>query len=233
MCGRYTLTVDYEALRERFSLPEPGLPVVPKFNIAPTQDVLAVTHKEGQDHGELMRWGLIPSWAKDASIGNRMINARAESLHEQPAFRVAFERRRCLVPADGFYEWMKSQATDRPKSVRRIPLRFVLKSGEPFALAGIWEVWKDPATGLWVRSCAIITTEPNELMAPIHNRMPVILPAEGEALWLSATGSDIAALSAFLKPYPSERMEAYQVSDLVNSPRSNGPECIARIESLL
>ena len=167
-----------------------------------------------------MKWGLIPFWAKDLSIGNRMINARAETVAENRVFRQAFEKRRCLVIADGFYEWMRV-------GKGKLPMRIILKSGEPFGLAGLWETWKSPK-GESVQSCTIITTTPNEVMAPIHNRMPVILTREAEGIWLDPEQSDKNILQELLAPYEAEAMEAYEVSPLVNSPHNDTPDLIAR-----
>ena len=163
-----------------------------------------------------MRWGLIPSWAKSASAGNRLINARAETVAERPSFRTALASRRCLVLADGFYEWQ------RVGNARR-PMRVAMKSGEVFAFAGLWDSWRDPAGDI-VRSCTIITTEPNGLLRPIHNRMPVILPKELESFWLDDKVQDSLTLADILSPYPAEAMQAYEVSSLVNRPSNEGPE---------
>ena len=168
-----------------------------------------------------MRWGLIPHWAKDPGIGSRMINARAETVAEKPAFRDALRRRRCLVLADGFFEW---QRTDRAKR----PMRIVMRSGEPFAFAGLWSVWKDP-NGNRVPSCAIITTEANGLLRPIHDRMPVILARDAEEFWLDGGAIDPGALGGVLAPFTADAMEAYEVSTLVNSAANNHPGVIALI----
>ena len=165
-----------------------------------------------------MRWGLIPSWAKDPSIGNRMINARGETVAEKPSFRNALQRRRCLVLADGFYEWQKVGKAKRP-------MRIVLKSREPFAFAGLWESWRNP-DGEAVRSCTIVTTQANEALRPIHERMPVILPREMEEFWLDGDVTDPAALTDVLLSYPDESVEAYEVSSLVNKATNNGPDLI-------
>ena len=167
-----------------------------------------------------MRWGLIPSWAKSASVGSRMINARAETVAERPSFRTAFQRRRCLVLADGFYEW------ERKGSSRR-PMRIVIASGEPFAFAGLWDAWRDPK-GEIVCSCAIITTSANELLSPIHDRMPVILPRKLESFWLDHDIQD-PALARILTPYTTDEMAAYEVSFLVNSPANDGPELVVPV----
>ena len=192
MCGRYSLATDIEGLDERFTFRCEGLPHRPRFNIAPTQEVLTVTNDGSQNQAQLMKWGLIPFWAKDPSIGSRMINARAETVAERPAFRQAFQRRRCLVLADGFYEWMKVGKS-------KVPMRITLRSGQPFGFAGLWETWKSPE-GALVRSCTIITTTPNEVMEPIHNRMPVILPREAEGLWLAPGQTPASALKALSQP---------------------------------
>ena len=168
-----------------------------------------------------MRWGLIPHWAKNASIGNRMINARAETVAEKPAFRDALRRRRCLVLADGFYESQRAGGAKRP-------MRIVMQSGEPFAFAGLRPVWKD-SDGNRIPSCAIITTVANDLLAPIHDRMPVILPRDMEEFWLDPSIDGPRALGSVLNPYPDEEMEAFEVSTLVNSAANDGPEVIARI----
>ena len=168
-----------------------------------------------------MRWGLIPFWAKDRSIGSRMINARAETVVDKPSFRDAFRRRRCLVLADGFYEWRRTGSGKRP-------MRVALRSREPFAFAGIWSMWKD-TEGNPIPTCAIITTSANELLSPIHHRMPVILPREMEGLWLDRSIQDPGALRGVLTPYPDDAMEAYEVSTLVNSVANDGPELITHV----
>ena len=225
MCGRYSLAIDYDAISDRFDL-RGGvqLPLVyrDRFNIAPTQEVLTVVNAAGQgNQPRMMRWGLVPFWAKDLSIGNRMVNARAETIMESRVFRQAFQRCRCLVVADGFYEW-------RSQGKRRIPMRVILKTGEPFGLAGLWETWKSPE-GKTIESCTIITTTPNELMARIHNRMPVILPREAETPWLDPENTDAGVLRELLVPYPASEMDAYEVSTLVNSPKYDSPDLLARV----
>jgi putative SOS response-associated peptidase YedK len=169
---------------------------------------------------DFFNWGLIPSWAKDPEIGNRMINARAETLAQKPSFRSAFQRRRCLVLADGFYEWQKS-----PSSKSKIPMCIKLRDSSPFAFAGLWEIWHSP-DGSEIRSCTIITTEPNELMKPIHNRMPVILSPQVYQDWLNPGNGKPDRLSSYLVPYPSDQMIAYPVSNTVNNPKNDTPECI-------
>ena len=220
MCGRYSLATDMERPEERFAFSGEGLPRQAQFNIAPTQEVLTVTNDGSQNHAQSMKWGLIPLWAKYPSMGNRMINARAETVEVRPVFRRAFERRCCLVLADGFYEWMKV-------GKNRVPMRIILRSGEPFAFAGLWETWKS-LDGVPVHSCTIITTAPNSVMEPIHNRMPVILPREAEGLWLAPGQAQSSSLKTLLVPYPAADMEAYEVSTLVNSPRNDTPDVMAR-----
>ncbi len=224
MCGRFTLTADQDSFEDRFSLTGFDLGWVPSFNIAPTQEVLTVTNDGSENRPELMRWGLVPSWAKDPKIGNRMINARSETLTEKPSFRTAFKRRRCLIPADGFYEWKREGKAKKPMLITANP-------GGLFAFAGLWETWKQP-DGSWLLTCAIITTSANEFMASIHDRMPVILPREFEASWLDPEEQDTAMLSELLLPYDSDRMEGYEVSTLVNSPRNNFPEVIEPVATL-
>ena len=220
MCGRFSLSANLTIVSQRFGVPMPtaeSAAWTPHYNITPTKTVVVVGD-DGARYLTQMRWGLIPSWAKDPSIGNRMINARAETVATKPAFRSALRKRRCLIAADGFYEWQKRGRTKQP-------FHIVLKSREPFGFAGLWDEWTDRATGQQVRSCTIITTEPNQLLSTIHDRMPVILPAEAHALWLDRNADDPDVLRSLLKPYPSEEMEAYQVSTLVNSVRNDVPEC--------
>ena len=221
MCGRYSLIADLGELARRFEFDGDWDAFERRYNIAPTQDVLTVVGGEPR-RGGYMRWGLIPFWAKDKSIGSRMINARAETIVEKPSFRNALRRRRCLVLADGFYEWQKL-------GKQRIPMRIVMRSGEPFAFAGLWETWRDPQ-GEVVPSCTIITTSANDTLSPIHDRMPVILPRDLEDFWLDESITDADALTSVLTPYDDEAMEAYEVSALVNSARNDGPEVVEGVE---
>ena len=220
MCGRYSLISDLTALQLRFDFDNLITDHAPRFNIAPTQNVLTVRWEDGHNVAEHMRWGLIPSWAKDMSIGNKAINARAETLLERPMFRNALRRRRCLILADGFYEW-----TSRGKA--RQPMRILLTTGEPFAFAGLWETWTNPE-GEMIHSCTIITTTPNDVMRPIHDRMPVILRPEDEAAWLDQDNDNAAMLNGLLAPYPPNTMQAYSVSTLINSPANDTPDVIRR-----
>jgi putative SOS response-associated peptidase YedK len=219
MCGRFTLTVDPAQLQEAFPGVDVDPGIVPRYNIAPTQPV-AVIANNARDKLDFFVWGLIPSWAKDPAIGNRMINARADSLAEKPSFRNAYRRRRCLIPATGFYEWKAD-----PGSKSKTPIYIKLASGKPFAFAGLWEFWQSP-DGSQVLSCTIITTEPNELMADIHNRMPVILPREAYPLWLDPNERRPDELNGLLRPYRAGEMVAYPVSRQVNSPHNDVPELI-------
>ena len=218
MCGRFTLTVDPGELQEAFNIDIPSQ-YASRYNIAPSQPV-AVIPNDGKHHLDFFVWGLIPSWAKDPSIGNRMINARAETLAEKPSFKNSFRRRRCLVLADGFYEWQKQ---DGGKG--KIPMYIHLKTKKPFAFAGLWDLWH-ASDGSEIRSCTIITTEPNSMMASIHNRMPVILSPNAYAVWLDPGEKPADQLSTLLKPYPADEMLAYPVSRTVNSPNNDIPECI-------
>jgi putative SOS response-associated peptidase YedK len=223
MCGRYTLAVDPKDLMDTlpgFDLPD-ELP--PRYNIAPSQPV-AVVANNGQNKIEFFRWGLIPFWAKDPAIGNRMINARAETLASKRSFRVPYRRRRCLVLADGFYEWRKE-----PGRKKKTPMYIQLKSGQPFAFAGLWESWR-AADEQTILSCAIITTAPNALVGEIHNRMPVILAPEAYEQWLDPGEQPPEQLDRWLGPYPASLMRAYPVSTLVNNPRNDLPDCIVPID---
>ena len=222
MCGRFVLTASPEMLRELF-----GVEVVPevtaRYNIAPTQDVAVVRAKGGEDGRELamLHWGLIPSWAKDSKMASRTINARSETVAEKPSFRSAFRSRRCLIPADGFYEW--AQVDDYKQ-----PFYIHMEDKQPFALAGLWERWQ-PQDGPNIESCTIITTEANDLVAIVHPRMPVVLPPETHDLWLDPKMQEPARLRALLRPYPSEEMVIYPVSTLVSNARNEGSQCIESI----
>jgi putative SOS response-associated peptidase YedK len=217
MCGRYTLTTPVEKLAEEFGFDNSSIELPPNYNVAPTQGVAAVLEEDGQRHLEVLRWGLIPPWADDPQVGSRMINARAETAPEKPSFRRAFRERRCLIPADGFYEWKRMNGGKQPYYIH-------MKEGRPFAFAGLWESWKDDG-GPEIRSCTILTTKPNALAGEIHDRMPVILPTGSYDVWLDRE-SDRDELYGLLAPYPEDEMEAYPVSRFVNSPSNNDPRCI-------
>jgi putative SOS response-associated peptidase YedK len=219
MCGRFTLITPAEVVAEQFQLIEaPSLS--PRYNVAPTQPVAAVRPSPGNGGRELvlLRWGLVPFWAKDPAIGSRMINARSETVAQKPAFRAAFRRRRCLVPADGFYEWQRQEQGKQPFYIR-------LGDEKPFAFAGLWEHWEGPDETT-IDSCTLLTTEPNDLIRLLHNRMPVILAPSDYDLWLDPGVQEAELLQPLLRPYPSENMIAYPISTWVNSPRNEGPQCI-------
>lgn len=223
MCGRYTITITMEELMMRYFAELPAVPFhLPRYNVAPTQQVPTVVNDGQRNRLGLLKWGLIPPWAEDEKIGARMINARAETLEERPAFRDAYRRKRCLIPADGFYEWKKG-----PGGGKR-PYRIVLRSGGLFSMAALYETWTAP-DGSKVSSFAIVTTQPNRLMADIHDRMPVILQPEDEALWLDRQVQDPARLRDLLVPYPAEEMEAYEVDKRVGSPANDDPACLERV----
>lgn len=220
MCGRFTLTIDPADLQDAFYWVDfSNIDFSPRYNIAPTQPV-AVVPNTGENKLDFFLWGLIPSWARDPKIGSRLINARSETLAEKPSFRAAYRRRRCLILADGFYEWQKVTG-----SKTKIPTYIRLKSGAPFAFAGLWEDWHSP-DGSQILSCTIITTRPNEVLKPIHSRMPVILPPAAYELWLDPAEKTSGQLQHLLRPYPSEGIEAYPVSRLVNNPRNDSPGCV-------
>lgn len=220
MCGRFTLAVPAEQVAEQFRLAEvPELEA--RYNIAPTQQVAAVRAADDGRELVLLRWGLVPSWAKDPSAGAKMINARSETVAERPAFRSAFKDRRCLIPADGFYEWQKREDGKQPFHIR-------MADGTPFGLAGLWEHWKTPEGG-WLYTCTILTTAANELMQPLHDRMPVIISAEQYALWLDLGMHDRGPLEELLRPYPAELMVALPVSKAVNKVANDGPELVTPV----
>ena len=219
MCGRFTQTATSAIIAEQFLVTAPSL-FQPRYNIAPSQPIAVIRIQPDSTTRTLvmLRWGLIPSWAKDPKMGNQCINAKAETVAAKPSFRSAFKKRRCLVIATGFYEW---QVLGRTKQ----PMWIGLQSQRPFAFAGLWEQWK-PADGEPLETCTIITTEPNSLMAKIHNRMPVILAPAFYDQWLDPTFQHIEPLKALLRPYLSEELMAYPVSTLVNNPRHDVPQCL-------
>jgi len=219
MCGRFTLTDPNADLAVQFNLPE--IPAMqPRYNIAPTQPVAAVrTARESKGRELVMlQWGLIPFWAKDPKIGARMINARSETAAEKPSFRAAFRRRRCLVIADGFYEWQKQNGNKQPFFIH-------LRDARPFAFAGLWEHWEGPDDSI-IESCTLLTCDPNDFLRAVHNRMPVILDPEHYDLWLNPEVQQPDTLQPLLRPYAAEDMDAYPVSRYVNSPGNDSPKCI-------
>lgn len=218
MCGRFAFFSPHESVVDLFAI-EGVADVEPRFNIAPTQAVPAVRSAAGSRRLSMLHWGLVPFWAKDPAIGNRMINARAESLGEKPSFRNAYKRRRCLVLASGFYEWRKEGQAKTPYYITREDQR-------PFAMAGLWESWKGGDADGSLESCTIVTTRPNALMEKLHNRMPVILDGVGTERWLDAALTEPADLESLLRPAPVQGWMAYPVSRRVNNPRNEGPELI-------
>lgn len=219
MCGRFTLTIDPAELQETFGEYSFPAQFAPRFNIAPTHPVLAIPN-DGRKQAGFFVWGLIPSWAGDPAIGNRLINARSETLAEKPSFRGGYKYKRCLVLADGFYEW-KAQ----PGSKTKVPHFIHLKSRQVFAFAGLWDEWSAP-DGSPVRTCTIITTTPNQVLEPIHNRMPVILAPDEYGRWLDPSPRSAGDLAPLLDRYPAEDMAAHPVSILVNNPANDQPACV-------
>jgi putative SOS response-associated peptidase YedK len=220
MCGRFVLNANPQAIQETFDLLNPP-PVQARYNIAPTQPVLVITNDNPRE-ATFQRWGLIPSWAKDPSIGNTLINARGETLEEKPSFRTAFKRRRCLIPATGFYEWQKN-------GKHKTPMYVHLPDDPLFAFAGLWEIWHSPE-GDRIDTCTIITTEPNEKVQALHHRMALILKPEDYDVWLDNDApSDI--LKALIKPYPSEAIDFYEVSPRVNKPDYDAPDLIMPVNA--
>ena len=226
MCGRYSLSTPDDVLREFFELDE-AEHLEPRFNIAPTQEaaVIRVHRDSGARTLSLLRWGFIPWWTEDPAIGNRLINARAETAAEKPAFERSFRRRRCLVPADGFYEWKKTPDGKQP-------YWFHSPDGAPFAFAGLWDSWRNPE-GEWLHTYTILTTTPNEVAAEIHDRMPVILAESRYAEWLDPAVDEPSRLEPLIRPYPADRLTRYAVSTLVNSPANDMPECIRQVDEPL
>lgn len=222
MCGRFTLTDEIVQLQAIFEF-DFDEEMSPRYNISPGQNILTVVSNGTSRFGKNMKWGLVPNWANDEKIGYKMMNARAETIDTKPSFKEAFRRRRCLILADGYYEWNK---IDRAKQ----PYRFIMKDRKPFAFAGIWETWSKGAIPL--HTCTIITTEANEVTKDIHERMPVILPQSAYDTWLTPTPQPIESLIALLKPYPAKKMEKYEVSTLVNSSKNEMAELIKPINSL-
>lgn len=218
MCGRYTLTTNLQTVAQVFNV-APTLETKPRYNIAPTQEVVSIMDDDGTKHLAWLRWGLIPKWAKDASIGSRMINIRADTLGEKPSFRRLLDSKRCLMVADGFYEWKEENGV-------KYPIYYTLKDQEPFAFAAIWDSWTNPQ-GEQIRSCAMITTDPNPLVAQVHNRMPVILPKEARQEWLNTEIHDTKFLESLLVPFPADEMTARQVSRAVNNVAVDNPSVLA------
>ncbi len=233
MCGRYSQTKSLKTILSLFGVSssslrhgsdEPAYPPAPRYNIAPSQLAPVILNVDGTRVLDLYRWGLIPSWAKDMKIGNKMINARCETVDEKPSFRRLVNKRRCIVPADSFYEWKKSE-----DGKSKTPMRIMMKSEAPFAFAGLWDEWRD-AEGRPLRSYSILTTSANPLLKKVHDRIPVILRSEGIDPWLDS-GVDLKEMREVFEPCSDQEMEYYPVSTFVNSPRNDGPACWERAET--
>lgn len=220
MCGRFTLRTPVDELLERFQLTLPDFGVEPRYNIAPTQGILTAVSDGEQRHPVLMRWGLIPHWSKDASNAARMINARQETLTERISYKNLVNRRRCLILADGFYEWKAGNGA-------KTPMYITLPDGEPFAMAGLWDTWRNPETNELITSCTIVTRTACPSLAEIHHRMPLVLSRDDEELWVNLTPLSASYIEAISQRVPQE-FNYYPVSKLVNSPRNDSPECILR-----
>ncbi len=221
MCGRYTVTKT-EGLTERFKAEQPQLPITARYNVAPSQ-VMPVVLRNSPNRVEWLKWGLVPFWSKEPKAGYSTINARAEGIADKPTYRKPIRSQRCIVPADGFYEWQKTGVGKQPYYIQ-------LKDGQLFGFAGLYDIYRDQ-DGQELKTFTIITTEANELMAPIHNRMPVILRPEDEDLWLDKAVTDPQAVVGLLQPYPAELMVAYPVSKLVNKPENDLPELVRTVNS--
>jgi putative SOS response-associated peptidase YedK len=221
MCGRFEIHSAIELIAKIFGIHEWDIEYSPSYNIAPSQDILLVVN-DGKRRLVKSRWGFVPSWSKELSAGYKMINARAESVADKPSFMQAFQNQRCLVVADGFYEWKKEGMTKRPFYIR-------LKSGEPIGFAGLYNIWKSPE-GEQICTSTIITTDANEMIQPLHDRMPAIAFPGSYDLWLDPAIHDKTLLQNILKPCPSDALDIYEVTSKVNSPKNNSPENIQKIE---
>ncbi|QHW34415.1 SOS response-associated peptidase [Paenibacillus rhizovicinus] len=225
MCGRYTITVTLEELMLHYWVADSNVPFQqPKFNVAPGQMVLAVINDGTKNKLGELKWGLVPSWAESIKLGNKMINARSETVWDKPAFRPLMSRKRCIIPADGFYEWQQQDDN------RKQPMRIVRRDRKLFSMAGLYDTWTS-AEGIKLSTCTILTTAPNSLMAPIHDRMPVILQREDEATWLDRSMNDPQVLNRLLQPFPAEQLEAYPVGAGVGSVKKDDDSCIAPLVS--
>ncbi|MBM7645894.1 putative SOS response-associated peptidase YedK [Scopulibacillus daqui] len=220
MCGRFTFVHELNDLFAYYNIAQIDLPFDKRYNIAPSQNVLAVVNDGNNNRIGYLKWGLIPAWTKDPKAGYKMINARAETIDEKPAYRRLLKRRRCIIPADSFFEWRK--ANDK-----KIPMRIKMKDDSIFSFAGLWDRWEN--NGQMIQSCTIITTAPNDLMKNIHDRMPAILSKDAESAWLDRSIDDEDCLKSLLTPYDANQMEAYEVSTLVNSPKNDVEEVIEKV----
>ena len=238
MCGRFVTASSPALLAERFDVDDVLVETSePDYNVAPRAQVMIVRQREDRRVLSRVRWGLVPSWAKDPSVGDRMINARAEGIADKPAYRRALARRRCIIPADGFYEWQVVGPPKTPKGrPAKQPMFIHRRDGEPMAFAGLWEVWKLPEGAApvdgtddegWLRSTTIVTTRANELLTPLHDRMPVLLPESAWARWLDPAQRDVTAVEELLVPAPDDELEFWPVSSLVSNADNNGPELVA------
>jgi putative SOS response-associated peptidase YedK len=229
VCGRYVQVSSPVLLAERFDVDEVATEAhEPDYNVAPRASVYGIVEREpGSRVLESLRWGLVPSWAEDRKIGDRMINARAETLAEKPAYKRAFARRRCILPADGFYEW-RALPKQVGRKARKQPMFIHRRDGEPLAFAGLWETWRDPSDtdAPWLVSCVIVTTRANEVLTPIHDRMPVVLAEDAWSTWLDPDQRDVDQVAPLLVPAPSEWFEIFPVSTLVNKADNNGPDLV-------
>jgi putative SOS response-associated peptidase YedK len=238
MCGRFTLHHSTKEVAARFGIQKVLFEAEARYNIAPTQQVAAITQQNGERVLDGFRWGLVPVWADDPAIGNRMINARVETLSEKPAFKRILKSKRCLIPADGFYEWRENENAAKKSRAAKTPLHIKRKDGELFAFAGLWDEWQPkPQAGSTpdtdakpLRTCTIITSQPNEFLATVHHRMAVVLPPQLEEAWLDPTLDDTDELLQMLSPRESEELEMYPVSTRVNKPAFDDASCIAPAE---
>ncbi|MEY4339562.1 MAG: hypothetical protein RLZ14_1412 [Actinomycetota bacterium] len=228
MCGRFVATQSAEQVADFFGAVAHAAAPDASYNVAPTNDVLGVVEQAGERAVESFRWGLVPSWAKDVSIGSRMINARAETLAEKPSFKGLFKKRRLLVPMDGFYEWQAGPSGKTPMYIHRA-------DGTPLAVAGLWSAWHDPAAAPdapWLHTCTVITTSANAVMAPVHDRMPAIVEPSDWAEWLDPDNADVASLTHLLRPAADEVLTMHAVRTLVNHVRNKGRELIEPVEAM-
>lgn len=224
LCGRFSLTTELDALIERFQIDQVTIDdYSPRYNIAPSQQVPTLIRANNGNRLGTLKWGLIPFWAKDPSISNKLINARSETADEKASFKHALKKRRCLILSDGFYEWKRSKN-------QKTPMRIQVNSGQPFAMAGLWEQWKDEDKAVY--TCTILTTEANEMMEDIHNRMPVIISKEAQTNWLDPSIDDYETIREMMRPYPAKEMSAYEVSSIVNSPKNENSSCIVPVEEI-
>ncbi|MED4256636.1 SOS response-associated peptidase [Priestia megaterium] len=224
MCGRFSLATDIYVLQEQFNFEfNDKVTINPRFNVAPSQQILTIGSNGGKRIGSTMKWGLVPSWSNDSKIGYKMINARAEGIDQKPSFKTPFKSKRCLIVSDGFYEWKK-------EGKNKQPFRFVMEDGRPFAFAGLWDEWDKNGEPLY--SCTIITTTPNEITQEVHNRMPVILEEDSYDLWMDPKMNNTEYLKSLLIPFPAKKMKSYPISTIVNSPKNDVAECLAPINSL-